>query len=156
MARMLLVLNGAQYSLEAVKKAVEVARVLNDVFVRTDKVQMDILYVNPSCYQLYPDLPEVCFWMPPQEYNSVLDRIRKRVLDEEILPIFEEAGIRPKILITSEDQDEKIKQVSSEGRYEKIFIASPSKYCGQKTRSWLRTGHDMGEIPGGIVCLHNL
>ncbi|SFR00289.1 universal stress protein [Desulfoscipio geothermicus] len=145
MTRMLLVVNGAEYSMPAVKKAIWLARV--------EDAQLDVLYVTPPCHQMYPDIPGLCFWMPDTEYKMVTDKLRNKVLDGEIIPAFQETGLEPRIIITSRDQDEKIKEMSIENQYGKIFIASPSRFCRQESKGWLWFKNKIQEIPSGTVCL---
>lgn len=145
MTKMLLVVNGASYSMEAVRKAIWLSKCENS--------QMDVLYVNPPCNQMYPDVPGLCFWMPDWEYKMVADRLRSRVLDEHILPIFKESGLDPRIIVTSQDQDEKIEEMSEEHHYDKIFIASPSKYCRKEEKRWLWFKSKTHKTPSGTVCL---
>jgi hypothetical protein len=145
MTKMLLVVNGADYSMEAVRKAIWLSKCENS--------QMDVLYVNPPCNQMYPDVPGLCFWMPDWEYKMVTDRLRSRVLDEKIIPIFKESGLDPQIIVTSRDQDEKIKEMSEEHHYDKILIASPSKYCQKEEKKWFWFRGKTQEIPHGTVCL---
>ncbi|SFH11657.1 Universal stress protein family protein [Desulfotomaculum arcticum] len=145
MKRMLLVVNGAEYSLPAIKKAVWLSK--------CEDCQLDVLYVNPPCNQMYPDVPGLCFWMPDWEYKMVADRLRSKVLDEKIVPIFEESELEPRIIISSRDQDEKIKEMSEENHYDKIFIASPSKYCHHAEKGWLWFKNKPETVPSGTVCL---
>jgi len=145
MTRILLVINGAEYSLTAVKKAIWLSK--------TEDSEIDLLYVNPPCNQMYPDVPGLCFWMPDFEYQLVTDRLKNRVLDEIIIPIFNESGLEPRIIITSRDQDEKIQEMSSEHGYNKIFIASPSKYCQHEEKGWFWLKNKTPKVPSGIVCL---
>jgi len=142
-SRFLLVFNGVEYSLKAVRKAAWLAK--------AERAQMDILYVNPPCNKIYPDIPGLCFWMTEKEYETVAARLRKRVLEGKIKPVFKDVGITPKITVTSDDQDEKIREMSKAGKYDKIFIASPSKYCREDT-GILRFRRRQ-EIPPGAVCL---
>jgi len=145
MNRVLLVINGAEYSLEAINKAVWL--------VKKEDLKMDVLYVNPSCYQMYPDVPGLCFWMPDWEYKTVTERLKNRVLDKEIVPVFENAGLEPRIIVTSRDQDEKIKEMSEEYQYSKIFITSPSKFCQKEVKNWFIFKSKTMEVPSGTVCL---
>lgn len=144
MKRMLLVFNGAEYSLQAVKQAAWLAK--------AEHARVDILYVNPPCNKIYPDVPGLCFWMTEREYETVAARLRKRVLNGKVKPVFEEAGIKPEIIITNDDQDDKIQEMSRSGKYDEIFIASPSKYCREYS-GILRFRHKQKEIPPGTVCL---
>lgn len=145
MTRMLLVINGAEYSMPAVKKAIWMAKV--------EDTMLDVLYVNPSCNQMYPDVPGLCFWMPDWEYKMVADRLKSKVLDEKIIPVFEEAGLETRIIVTSREQDEKIKEMSEELLYDKIFIASPSRFCQKEEKGWLWFKNKVQDIPSGTVCL---
>jgi len=144
MTRMLLVFNGAEYSLQAVKQAAWLAN--------AEHAELDILYVNPPCNKIYPDVPGLCFWMPKHEYEAVAARLRKQVLDNKVKPVFEEAGITPKITVTNDDQDDKIREMSRVGKYDEILIASPSKYCREQTGIF-RFGRRQKEILPGTVCL---
>jgi len=144
MKRMLLVVNGAEYSLLAIRKAVWLSK--------SEDCQLDVLYVNPPCNQMYPDVPGLCFWMPDREYKMVADKLRNKVLDEKIIPIFEKSEVDTRIIITSRDQDEKIKEMSDEHQYDKIFIASPSRYCYEE-RGWLWFKSKHETVPSGTVCL---
>ncbi|AGL00903.1 universal stress protein [Desulfoscipio gibsoniae] len=145
MTRMLLAVNGAQYSTGAIKKAIWLSKL--------EDAQLDVLYVNPPCNQMYPDIPQLCFWMPDFEYKMVTQRLRNKVLDGEIIPIFKEAGLDPRVVVTSRDQDEKIKEMSTENHYDKIFIASPSRFCRNESKGWLWFKNKLQEIPAGTVCL---
>ncbi len=145
MNRMLLVINGAGYAKRAINKAIWLAKL--------EKAQLDILYVNPQCHQLYPGIPGLCFWMPEREYESIAARLRKRILEEQVLPVFEANGLRPEVIVTSDDQDEKIREISRQNKYNKIFIASPSRYCRQEAKGWPWFKNKLQEIPSGTVCL---
>lgn len=145
MKRMLLVVNGAEYSLPAIKKAAWLSK--------CEDCQLDVLYINPPCNQMYPDVPGLCFWMPDREYTMVTDRLRNTVLDKKIVPIFKEQELDPKIIISSRDQDEKIKEISEENQYDKIFIASPSRYCRYEEKGWLWFKNKHETVPSGTVCL---
>ncbi|WP_347490670.1 universal stress protein [Desulfoscipio sp. XC116] len=145
MTRMLLAINGAEYSTQALNKAIWLSKV--------EDAQLDVLYVNPPCNQMYPDVPGLCFWMPDFEYKMVAERLRNKVLDSEIIPKFQEAGMEPHIIVTSRDQDDKIKEMSVENQYDKIFIASPSRYCRSQAKGWLWFKNKLQEIPAGTVCL---
>jgi len=145
MSGKLLVFNGAEYSLQAIKQAAWMAKAEN--------ARLDVLYANPSCNEIYPDIPGLCFWMPEREYKVVAERLRKQVLDGKVKPVFEEVGITPKIMVTSDNQDDKIREMSESGKYDEIFIASPSKYCREPGGLLRRFGRGQNEIPPGAVCL---
>lgn len=145
MTKMLLAFNGAEYSEQAIKKAIWLAI--------ADGAQLDVLYISPPCNQLYPDVPGLCFWMPEWEYKIVSDRLKVRLLDEKIIPHFQEAGLEPRIIVSNSNQDEKIKEISIEHPYDKIFIASPSKYCQQKKPGRLWFKNKIRDVPCGTVCL---
>ncbi|MFA7468424.1 MAG: universal stress protein [Desulfotomaculaceae bacterium] len=145
MAKMLLVVNGADYSMEAVRKAVWLAQ--------KDGAQVEVLYINPTCVQLYPNVPGLCFWMPEFEYKIRARQLRERVLNEDITPILEEAQLDTKLLITDKDQDTEIKRLSEINSYDKIFITGHSKYCTPESYSWLSLWRKPQDIPTGTVCL---
>lgn len=145
MTKSLLAINGAQYSLDAVKKAIRLTKAKN--------LELDILYANPPCNQIYPGAPDLCFWMQKSEYKQIAGRLRRKVMEEQIKPIIREYDLEPNVIITNLELDEKIKEVSDEHNYEQIFIASPSKYCQKETRSWFNFGSTTHKIPQGTVCL---
>lgn len=91
--------------------------------------------------------------MASWEYKTVTDRLRKKVLNEEISPISERFGLKPSVIITHREQDEKIKEMSEEHNYDQIFIASPSKYCQKETKGWFGFGNGSPKVPQGAVCL---
>jgi len=145
MAKMLLVVNGADYSMEAVRKAVWLAK--------KDGAQLEVLYVNPTCVQLYPNVPGLCFWMPEFEYKIRARQLRERVLNEDITPVLTEAQLDTQILFTKHDQDTEIKRLSEINSYDKIFITGHSKYCVPESYNWLNLWSKPQDIPTGTVCL---
>ena len=145
MAKMLLVVNGADYSMAAVRKAVWLAK--------KDGAQVEVLYINPTCIQLYPNIPGLCFWMPEFEYKIRARQLMERVLNEDITPILEEAQLDTKLLTTEQDQDTEIKRLSEISSYDKILITGHSKYCIPESYSWLSLWQKPQDIPTGTVCL---
>lgn len=145
MTKMLLVVNGADYSMQAVKKAVWLAK--------KEDAQVDVLYVNPSCVQMYPDIPGLCFWMPEDEYKIRAMQLMNRVLDEDIIPALEEAGLETRLITTYKDQDQEIKRLSERSSYDKIFITGHSKYCIPAGSGWFHFRRKPDEVPSGTVCL---
>ena len=145
MTKMLLVLNGATYSSNAVKTALKLAK--------EKKAKLDLLYVNPTCHQMFPGVkPGLCFWMPDFEYNVYARRFKNKVM-KEISPMFREKEMEPQILVTNREQDEAIRDLSNKKEYEKIFIASPSRYCSEKNKGWFNFKSKFQERPSGTVCL---
>lgn len=145
MAKMLLVVNGADYSLPAVHKAVWLAK--------KEEAEVDILYVSPSCMQMYPEIPGLCFWMPEEEYKTGARQLMNRVLNEDILPALERAGLDHRLIISFREQDREIKRLSERSRYDKIFITGHSRYCTPENNGWLPIRRKPGEVPSGTVCL---
>ncbi len=145
MAKMLLVVNGSDYSLEAVRKATWLAK--------QDDAQVEILYVNPSCTQLYPNIPGLCFWMPEFEYKIRARQLMERVLNDNIMPVLNEAHLDTELFTTYGDQDAEIKRFSEANSYDKIFITGYSRYCHPDSRSWLSFWSKPLDIPIGTVCL---
>lgn len=142
MNRMLLVLNGANYSKAAVRKAVWLAKNYSDI-------KLDMLYINPSCYELYPNLPGYCFWLPDKEFQKIAEDLRNRVM-KELVPIFVEMEVVPNIIVRNGDIDREIGELGKYGNYDSIFIASPSRYCGKGNKwqkKWLQ------EISASLICL---
>lgn len=142
MGRMLLVFNGADYSREAVWKAVWLAK-------NNNSTRLDVLYINPSCNEMYPYLPGYSFWLPEKELRKLKDQWRDRVMGE-MTPIFEEIGIVPEVMVRNGDIDREINELGRFGNYDNIFVASPSKYCRRITG---RLKRDMREVAESLVCL---
>jgi len=142
MARMLLVLNGANYSKEAVRKAVWLVKNHNHT-------RLDMLYINPSCNEMYKDLPGYCFWLPAREFQKIADALRNRVM-QEVAPIFKEMEVVPEVIIRDGNIDKEIGEFSRYKNYDHIFVASPSKYC---RRLKGRGGRKLKEVSECLVCL---
>jgi len=145
MAKMLLVVNGADYSTEAVRKAVWLAK--------QEGARVDVLYVNPTCMQLYPNIPGLCFWMPEFEYKMRSRQLMERVLNDDIMPVLNEAQLDTELITTYKDQDTEIKRFSEVNNYDKIFITGHSKYCIPESYGWLSLWSKPQDIPTGTVCL---
>ncbi|MCG8400674.1 MAG: universal stress protein [Firmicutes bacterium] len=145
MAKMLLVVNGADYSMEAVRKAAWLAQ--------KEVAEMDVVYVHPACVQMYPEIPGLCFWMPEYEYKIRADQLMNRVLNEDIIPALKETGLEMSLITTHRDQDQEIKRMSENTGYDKIFITGHSKFCMPESNRWFSFKHKPDTIPNGTVCL---
>ncbi|MTI86045.1 MAG: hypothetical protein FH756_19650 [Firmicutes bacterium] len=142
MSRMLLVLNGANYSKEAVRKALWLAK------NHTDS-RLDMLYINPSCNEVYPYLPGYSFWLPESEYKKLADNLRETVM-HEMAPVFKEMNVMPEVICRNGNIDREINELGKYGNYNHIFVASPSKHCGKKRG---RVRYKLREVSECLVCL---
>jgi len=142
MPKMLLVLNGSNYSKEAVRKALWLAQ-------NHSNSRLDMLYINPSCNEMYPELPGYSFWLPEKEFRKLTDKLRERVM-QEIAPLFQEMDVIPDIIVRNGNIDREIVELGSYKNYDHIFVASPSKYCGKNRE---RAKRKLEEVAECLVCL---
>lgn len=119
MTKVLLIVKNTEHARDAAEHVVDLIR------HNPYKYDVDVLYVAPDCWQLYPQ-PGVCFWIPKEELQIKINE-KKQLLTNIVTPVFNSINYVPRIITKSGEQDKIVKQYLTNGEYDLVIVAGTNK-----------------------------
>lgn len=113
--KVLVAMDGSDNSMRAANYAINLA-------ATNPGLQVSIIHVGPRCADIF-NTPGVCAWMSEQELEQYVQK-HLDALKDKVLPIFDEAGLRPEIVGKSGDPAHEICKYAGEGGFDQVIIGS--------------------------------
>lgn len=115
MNKILVAVDGSENSLRIAKYAAGLAK-------SNPGLQMTVIHVGPHCSDLFKT-PGVCAWMSEEELEKHMQNHLSATV-KKVLPVFEEAGLKPEIVGKKGDPATEICKYAREGGFDHVIIGS--------------------------------